>query len=102
MTLAEADLTDIKDLTAGLERFIDSAILPLEEENAELLADKRGAFYTESGAYSPAVVELMRETRMRSAQAGYSAAAHLRVHLPALRASPDAAEGDHRPLGLRP
>ena len=73
MTLAEADLTDIKDLTAGLERFIDSAILPLEEENAELLADKRGAFYTESGAYSPAVVELMRETRMRSAQAGYYA-----------------------------
>lgn len=61
----------VDDLLAGLGQFIDDVVVPLEEENAELLSDKRGAFYTERGAYSPAVVELIRETRMASAKAGY-------------------------------
>jgi acyl-CoA dehydrogenase len=63
--------TEINELTAGLARFIDGVVIPLEEENATLLKDERGALYAERGGYSPAVVELMRRTRMESAKAGY-------------------------------
>jgi acyl-CoA dehydrogenase len=67
------DKDDIEDLTSGLARFIDSVIIPLEEENAALLADRRGAFYDERGAYSPEVVALVRRARQESAKAGYYA-----------------------------
>jgi len=67
------ELTEIHEVTAGLARFIDSVVIPLEDENDELMHDQRGAFYTERGGYSPAVVELIRHTRMESAKAGYYA-----------------------------
>ena len=70
---AGMDLVEVDDLTAGLARFVDSVVVPLEDENAALLEDHRGAFYTERGGYSPAVVELIRQTRMESAKAGYYA-----------------------------
>lgn len=59
------------DLLDGLARFIDGAILPLEHRNSELLADRRGAFYDDRGAYSSAVVDLIRQVRIESASAGY-------------------------------
>jgi acyl-CoA dehydrogenase len=65
--------TDIEELTSGLARFIDSVIIPLEEEHADLLHDHRGAFYDDRGAYSREVVELIRQTRVESAKAGYYA-----------------------------
>lgn len=65
--------TDIDELTSGLARFIDSVIIPLEDDNAALLEDGRGEFYTAMGGYSPAVVELIRRSRMESAKAGYYA-----------------------------
>src|SRR5580658_2415587 len=67
------DESDIEELTSGLARFIDSVIVPLEDENADLLEDQRGAFYDNRGGYSPAVVELIRRSRMESAKAGYYA-----------------------------
>jgi acyl-CoA dehydrogenase len=67
------ELTDVNEVTAGLARFIDSVVVPLEDENAGLLSDHRGAFYTDRGGYSPAVVDLMRRTRVESAKAGYYA-----------------------------
>ena len=73
MTASSTEDVDIDELTAGLAAFIDSVVIPLEDENSALLEDQRGAFYDERGGYSPAVVDLMRRTRMESAKAGYYA-----------------------------
>src|ERR1700740_3505789 len=73
MVTDSSEQLDVEELTSGLARFIDSVIIPLEEENADLLADHRGAFYDERGGYSLAVVELIRRSRMESAKAGYYA-----------------------------
>jgi acyl-CoA dehydrogenase len=73
VTTYSTDQVDIEEVTSGLARFIDSVIIPLEDENAELLEDHRGAFYDDRGGYSPAVVELVRRSRMESAKAGYYA-----------------------------
>jgi acyl-CoA dehydrogenase len=68
-----SDELDVEELTAGLARFVDRVIIPLEDENADLLEDHRGSFYDDGGGYSGAVVELIRRTRMESAKAGYYA-----------------------------
>jgi acyl-CoA dehydrogenase len=65
------DDRDVADLLDGLARFIDGAVIPLEHQNSELLADRRGAFYDDRGGYSSAVVDLIRRVRMESASAGY-------------------------------
>lgn len=67
------ELTEIHEVTDGLARFIDNVVIPLEDENAGLLKDHRGAFFTDRGGYSPAVVDLIRRTRVESAKAGYYA-----------------------------
>jgi acyl-CoA dehydrogenase len=67
------DKEEIDELIAGLARFIDSVIVPLEDNNAKLLEDRRGAFYTDQGGYSPEVVALIRKARQESAKAGYFA-----------------------------
>ena len=64
---------DVAEITSGLGKFIDNVIVPLEEDNAELLGDHRGPFYDERGGYGPEVVSLIRRSRMESAKAGYYA-----------------------------
>src|SRR5215469_12809545 len=73
MAVGVADKADMAGLTAGLAHFIENVVLPLEEDNADLLADYRGRFFDDRGGYSREVVELIRRVRMESAQAGYYA-----------------------------
>ena len=73
MVMEVSDSSDVADLTAGLARFVDSVVVPLEEEHSDLLADRRGRFFDDRGGYSQEVVELIRQVRMESARAGYYA-----------------------------
>ncbi len=73
MSTTTSTRVDIDELIAGLGRFVDTVVIPLEEENAGLLGDERGRLYDERGGYSPAVVDLIHRARMESAQAGYFA-----------------------------
>lgn len=61
------------DIIAGLGRFVDQVVVPLEDDHAALLDDHRGGFYDRRGGYGPEVVELIRRTRIESAKAGYYA-----------------------------
>lgn len=56
----------------GLLSFVRSFVEPLEEENAELLADDRRV-YSEAGGYSNEVTDLFRQVRTAAAEAGYYA-----------------------------
>jgi len=56
-------LVDVDELKIGLASFIDQVVIPLEDANAELLGDHRGAFYDERGGYSADVVALIRKVR---------------------------------------
>ena len=61
---------DVNDVLEGISSFIDSVVVPLENKNAELF-DNSTRFYAPDGAYTPAVRDLLREVRERSADAGY-------------------------------
>lgn len=76
MTMSTAEVADptdvdLEEVLGGLGSFIDRVVIPIEEANRDLLEDQRGAFYDERGGYSSAVVELIRQVRMLSAEAGY-------------------------------
>lgn len=61
---------DLQDVLDGLERFVKVEVIDRHEANLELLEDVRLRFGPD-GAYSPAVVELIRQIRTASAKAGY-------------------------------
>jgi alkylation response protein AidB-like acyl-CoA dehydrogenase len=57
-------------ILAGLRDFLAAEVKSRHERHAEVLDDQR-AVYDERGCYSDAVLELKREVRTASAQAGY-------------------------------
>ncbi len=61
---------DIKDIINGLFKFVDQVVLPLEKENSKLLESERDV-YDRSGKLVPEVLELRKQVRMKSAEAGY-------------------------------
>ncbi len=73
MTAIAFDLPeDVRLAREGVLGFVRREVLPLQEKHHALLTDGR-KLYGEDGAYVPEVVELIREVRMRSAQAGFYA-----------------------------
>lgn len=58
------------EIINGLRQFIDKKVIPLEDENADLLFNERN-YYLENGRRHPKVEELRKQVRMESAKAGY-------------------------------
>ena len=58
------------ELLAAIDAFVASVVVPLEEQNAALLADPRSRF-APSGSYSNEVLALKRQVRTASAHAGF-------------------------------
>lgn len=69
-SMAAESSADTDEVLSGLTDFVRSVVVPLEEANADLLGNPRTR-YDASGALSPPVRELLREVRMRSAEAGF-------------------------------
>src|SRR5690349_11838751 len=66
-----SDTSDELDLVlTSLKRFIDTEVVPLEQANKALLFDERET-YDNSGRYVGAVLDLRREVRRRSYNAGF-------------------------------
>lgn len=67
---------DIRDLVkgtvTGMNQFVDSEVLPLEQQYQPLLNDER-RFFDEKGRAVEEIVDAKRQVRMKSAQAGYYA-----------------------------
>ncbi len=61
---------DIAAIQEGIEAFVRKEVLPRHEKHEALLHDPRKK-YTEEGRYSPDVIQLIREIRMASSEAGY-------------------------------
>lgn len=61
---------DIQHVGEGLLAFIEAEVVPLEKANANLLRNERN-LYGLDGRYAPAVLELRKHIRMKSAEAGY-------------------------------
>jgi alkylation response protein AidB-like acyl-CoA dehydrogenase len=61
---------DIRDIVAGLERFLRVEVIARHDKHSDLLEDPRRR-YGPDGRYAPDVVELIRQVRMASAEAGY-------------------------------
>lgn len=61
-----------EDVLAGLREFVRRTAVGLHEEHGALLGDPRRR-YAPDGRYAEEVVEIIREVRMRAAQAGYYA-----------------------------
>jgi len=61
---------EITRIVTGLERFVRSEVVTRHEKHAALLDDPRRR-YGPDGRYVPAVVDLIREVRAASADAGY-------------------------------
>ena len=61
---------DVLDVRGGVLRFVNAQIAPLIESNRALLEDQR-QLYDESGRYSADARTLIRNVRMRSADAGF-------------------------------
>jgi acyl-CoA dehydrogenase len=61
---------EIERIVAGLTRFIKAEVVGRHDKHAALLDDPRRR-YGPDGRYAPEVVDLIREVRMASAQAGY-------------------------------
>lgn len=68
--MLRTDNERVGEVLKGLADFVDAVVLPLESENHTLLSDPRKR-YSESGKYSPDVLELRRDVRRRSAAAGF-------------------------------
>jgi acyl-CoA dehydrogenase len=64
------DASAQSEILDGLRAFLAAEVAPRHEHHAELLESPHKV-YDESGRYSPAVLELLREVRMASAEAGY-------------------------------
>jgi acyl-CoA dehydrogenase len=69
MTVLTDEIT-AEEFLGGLEQFVESYVVPLEQEHAELFgsSDRR---YTAAGGYSDEVVALIKKVRQTSAEAGY-------------------------------
>jgi acyl-CoA dehydrogenase len=67
---------DIRDLVkgavTGMHSFVDSEILPLEQQYRPLLEDER-KFFDEKGRAVEEIIDAKRQVRMKSAKAGYYA-----------------------------
>ncbi|MFA8438565.1 acyl-CoA dehydrogenase family protein [Pueribacillus sp. YX66] len=61
---------ETQEIISGLKQFIEKVVIPLEEENEELLNNPR-KYYTEEGHHSPEVEALRKKVRMESAKAGF-------------------------------
>jgi len=60
----------VKATSTGLNAFIDSEVLPLEEQLKEYMHDERKLF-AENGLLAPPVLAARNQVRLKSAQAGY-------------------------------
>lgn len=54
----------------SLVRFVEQEVVPLERSNVDLFSNDR-TVYDESGRYVPAMLDLRRQVRMKSAAAGF-------------------------------
>jgi acyl-CoA dehydrogenase len=54
----------------SLIKFIDKEVVPLEQANKDLLLDERN-LYDKDGRFAPKVLELRKQVRMKSAEAGF-------------------------------
>ncbi len=63
---------DVSDVRDGVLRFVEAQVAPRIERNRALLEDQR-RLYDEGGRYSPDARQLIRNIRMRSAEAGFYA-----------------------------
>ena len=71
MTAIAFDIpAEIAQVVAGIERFLRAEVLPRHQKHADLLDDPRRR-YRDDGLYVSEVVELIRQVRMTSAEAGY-------------------------------
>ena len=61
---------DVAEILAGLGRFVDRLVLPLQEAHSSLLSDPRRIFDAR-GAYTSEMQGLMRTVRLAAAEAGY-------------------------------
>jgi len=61
---------DIKEIGDGLVQFIDREVILLEERHRELLESERN-LYDANGHFVPEVLELRRQVRTKSAEAGF-------------------------------
>ena len=68
--IAFAQSEDLDDIIAGLDAFLVSEVVPRYETNREIMEEPR-RYFSADGRYSPEVVQMMREIRMASAEAGY-------------------------------
>ncbi len=59
-----------RDILAALPKFIEQEIVPLEKEHKELLENPRRLFQ-EDGRFVPKVLELRKQVRIKSAEAGF-------------------------------
>jgi acyl-CoA dehydrogenase len=65
------DIRDVvKGAISGITGFIDSEVLPMEQEMGDLLTNER-KFFDETGRAVPEVLEARKQVRMKSAAAGY-------------------------------
>src|SRR4030095_3793998 len=67
---------DIRDLVkgavSGMQQFVDSEVLPMEQQMGDILIDER-KFFDEKGRALDAFIDAKREVRMKSSNAGYYA-----------------------------
>lgn len=61
---------EIQQIAHGLERFLHAEVMARHDKHPDLLDDPRRR-YGADGRYAPEVVELIRQVRMASAEAGY-------------------------------
>ena len=65
------DIRDIvKGSVTGMLQFVESEVVPMEQEMGSLLVDER-KFFDESGRAVNEVMEARRQVRMKSAKAGF-------------------------------
>jgi acyl-CoA dehydrogenase len=69
MTAETSELT-AEEFLGGLEQFVESYVIPLEREHAELFSSPQ-LHYAPNGGYSDEVVALIKQVRATSAEAGY-------------------------------
>jgi acyl-CoA dehydrogenase len=61
---------ETQDIIKGIIQFVNKVVIPLEEENRDLLYNERN-YYLEDGRRHPKVEELRRRVRKESAKAGF-------------------------------
>jgi acyl-CoA dehydrogenase len=61
---------DFDDVVDGIKEFVKQEVIPRHKENASLF-DEPGLTFERSGHYTPRVLDLIREVRTASAEAGY-------------------------------